>query len=284
VDPNTSRAKYRRLDVFRAMLKLGDCEFSEGMNRFKQAIQGLEEMRLSFPPEWKQPIKLDAETSKDMVRIAERMRQVPAEMAELSVELAKRGWYLWMDMPFKFLYAVRRALREKRLDLVDEALIGYFKKENRRIESIILQDFPNRAAILKPAFRAHRKRGYALSVPVFLSQADGICAELLGVGFYSRKKGSPRTAVAAERFTGSDLTSSLLEPLRVSGALNAFENERHQYPDVLNRHEVLHGKAVDYATPVNGFRTFSLLAYVGSALVTAKEYQEFQDERNRIGN
>jgi len=50
------------------------------------------------------------------------------------------------------------------------------------------------------------------------------------------------------------------------------------------RHEVLHGKSVDYATPVNSFRAFSLLAYVGSALVTAKEYQEFRDEQDNQDN
>jgi hypothetical protein len=78
--------------------------------------------------------------------------------------------------------------------------------------------------------------------------------------------------------------SCLLEPLRVAGALNAVENEHHHYPDILNRHEVLHGKSVDYATPLSSFRAFSLVAYVGSALVTAKGYQEFLDEEATEGN
>ena len=245
-------------------------------------MQDLEEMRQSFPPELKRAIELDKQASKSLAKTQERMQQVPVQMAELSVQLAKRGWYLWMDMPFTFLYAVRRALNEKCFQIVDAVLIDYFKKENRRIASILLESFPNRAAILRSAFRAHRKKDYSLSVPGFLSQADGICSELVGVGLYSRRKGSPRTAPATERFTGSDLMSSLLEPLRVAGALNAFEDERHQYPDVLNRHEVLHGKSVDYATPVSSFRAFSLLAYVGSALVTAKEYQEFRDEQDSL--
>ena len=151
----------------------------------------------------------------------------------------------------------------------------YFKKEGRRIESTMRETFPNRGAILKSAFRADRRKDYALSVPVFLAQADGICSELLGVGFYSRRKGTPRTASAAARFRQTEIMSGLLEPLRVTGPLNALEDERHDYPDVLNRHEVLHGKSMGYATPLSSFRAFSLLAYVGSALVTAKEYVEF---------
>lgn len=249
------------------------------MNRFKQAMQGLEELRQSFPPEWKQPAKLDRRTFESLVSSHGRMKQVPGEMAELSVQLAKRGWYPMMDMPFTFLYAVRRALTEKRFQVVDAALMDYFKRECRRIESALLDSFPNRAAILKSACRAHRKKDYSLSVPVFLAQADGICSELVGVGFYARRKGSPRTASAMEHFRRSSLAVSLLAPLRVAGALNAFEDERHQYPDVLNRHEVLHGKSVDYATSVSSFRAFSLLAYVGSTLVTAKEYEEYCDEQ-----
>jgi hypothetical protein len=249
------------------------------MNRFKRAVESLEKMQSSFQRTWNQPIKLDARISELFAKTAQRMREMPAEMAELSVELAKRGWYIGLDMDFPFLYAIRRLLRQKSFDAVDEAFMSYLRKERRKIESMILRDFPKRAVILKPAFRAHREKQYALSVPVFLSQADGICAQLLGVGFYSRQKGRPKTAGPAERFRGSEFMSSLLEPLRVSGALNAFENERHQYPDILNRHEVLHGKSVDYATAISSFRAFSLLAYVGSAVVTAKEHQEFQDER-----
>ena len=187
-----------------------------------------------------------------------------------------------MDMPFPLLYAIRRSLNEKRFQSVDVALMDYFKKESRQIEAIMLETFPNRAAILKPAFRAHRKKEYSLSVPVFLSQADGICSELL-VRFYSRRKGSPRTASATQRFTGSHFVISAgATPGRWS--VNAFEDERHQYPDVLNRHEVLHGKSVDYATPISSFRALSLLAYVGSALVTAKEYQACLDERDAEGS
>ena len=253
------------------------------MNRFKQIAQEMEDFRRSCPPEWKERIELDEQAAKALARTQERMKQVPGEMAQLSVQLAKRGWYVWMDMPFSLLYAVRDALNEKRFEIVGRALMRYFKKEGRRIESTMRETFPNRGAILKSAFRADRRKDYALSVPVFLAQADGICSELLGVGFYSRRKGTPRTASAAARFRQTEIMSGLLEPLRVTGPLNALEDERHDYPDVLNRHEVLHGKSMGYATPLSSFRAFSLLAYVGSALVTAKEYVEFLEEQRATG-
>lgn len=254
------------------------------MNKFKQLADELEEMRRSLPPEWRQPIPLDDELKASLARTQERMRELPAEIAELSIQLAKRGWYTWMDMPFQFLFALKHALAAGELESVDVALMKYFKREGRRMESILLADFPRRAPLLREAFRAHRKKQYALSIPVLLAQADGICEELIGVGFYSRKKGVPRTAAATERLAAtSAFMSSLLEPLRVSGALAASESERHDHPDVLNRHEVLHGKSVDYATPLGGFRAFSLLAYVGSALVTAKEYCEYIESRAAEG-
>jgi len=86
------------------------------------------------------------------------MKQVPGEMAQLSVQLAKRGWYVWMDMPFSLLYAVRDALNEKRFEIVGRALMRYFKKEGRRIESTMRETFPNRGAILKSAFRGRSEK------------------------------------------------------------------------------------------------------------------------------
>lgn len=235
-------------------------------------------MRRSMPPEWNRPIVLDAETSAALSRTQERMTQVPGEIRELSVNFAKRGWYVWLDMPFTFLYSLRAGLKQRHFEAVDAAMARYFKSEGRRIESCIIEAFPKRKTILSASFRAHRREDYALAVPVFLSQADGICAELIGVGFYSRKKGVPRTASAVARLMEDEFMSSILEPLRVAGALNAFEDERHQYPDVLNRHEVLHGKSIDYATALNSFRAFSLLAYLASVLPTAIEYKEYRDE------
>src|SRR5437899_2934904 len=100
--------------LLRKLLRFDKEPSREKMNRFKETVEELEEFRRSCPPEWSQPIELDEETAKSLAKTQARMRQVPAEMAALSVQLAKRGWYTWMDMPFKFLYAIRAALRERR--------------------------------------------------------------------------------------------------------------------------------------------------------------------------
>src|SRR5205814_6658808 len=141
------------------------------MNRFKQMAQEMEDFRRSCPPEWKERIELDEQAAKALARTQEWMKQVPGEMAQLSVQLAKRGWYVWMDMPFSLLYAVRDALNEKRFEIVGRALMRYFKKEGRRIESTMRETFPNPGAILKSAFRADRGNEYALSVLVVLVHA-----------------------------------------------------------------------------------------------------------------
>jgi len=249
------------------------------MNRFKRLVEELEEIRRSLPPESHVPIELDDNTKKAMSNIREQMQRMPAEIAKLSIGLAKRGWYLWMDTPFTLARTATALLNGCHFEKLDDLFMTYLTHERRRIEVAILDSVPSRRNVLCPAFRAHRKKQYALSVPVFLSQADGICSELLGVGFYSRSRGTPKTASVAIRFTGSQFVSSMIEPLRVAGALNAFEDERHQFPDILNRHEVLHGKSVTYDTAVNSFRALSLLAYLATTVLTAKEYQEFCDER-----
>jgi len=44
--------------------------------------------------------------------------------------------------------------------------------------------YPNRAHLITPAIRAHVQGEYALSTPVFLSQADGICFDGCGGQLY----------------------------------------------------------------------------------------------------
>ena len=158
-------------------------------------------------------------------------------------------------------------------------MVAYLQHHLEPVENDIMSVFPKRAQILSAAFRAHSQKTFTLSVPAFLAQADGVCSELLGVGVYSRSKRVPKTASAVEQFKHDELLSSLLEPLRVAGALNAYEDERHQYPDVLNRHEVLHGKSLDYATELNSFRAISLLSYLCSVVQGAFWLDEISKEQ-----
>jgi hypothetical protein len=210
----------------------------------------------------------------------ERIAKMPGEMAELSTGLAARSWFVGADMPFRFLYALRRHVLAGEIEEVDGLMEAYIELKLDTIEEAVLKEFSSRAEILAAAFEAHRRKEFVLAVPVFLAQADGVCSELLGVGLYNRTKGKPKTANHVAILTPS-IMSYLLEPLKVAGALNAVEDERHKYPDILNRHQVLHGKSLDYGNKTNSYRAISLLSYLESVLVTAKDLHEFKSKHDQ---
>jgi hypothetical protein len=245
------------------------------MNRFRQIFENLNWIKRSVknapipstPPSPEDKKRWEEESAKQIEKFSSNLR-------ELSTELAKRGWYANMDMPLKFFNALRPLLKTNKLKSIDGMMAAYFQHHLEPVENEIMSAFPSRAQILSAAFRAHTQKTYTLSVPVFLIQADGICSELLGVGVYSRTKGVPQTAFAIEQFKDDELMSSLLEPLRIAGALNAYADEKHQYPDIFNRHEILHGKSLNYATELNSFRAISLLSYLCSTVSGAFFFKE----------
>ena len=120
-------------------------------------------------------------------------------------------------MPFPLLYAIRRSLNEKRFQSVDVALMDYFKKESRQIEAIMLETFPNRAAILKPHSERIVKKSIHFPCRCFcLKRMVSARSSLLGSTLEEKEVREQLPRHGALRV---HILSSLLEPLRVAGAL-----------------------------------------------------------------
>ena len=67
------------------------------------------------------------------------------------------------------------------------------------------------------------------------------------------------------------ITSALLEPLKNPIAVASSYNDRSNYPDVLNRHEILHGIDYEYGNEINSLKVISILNYISSILYKAKQ-------------
>ena len=180
--------------------------------------------------------------------------------------LGQNGWYLSLDMEISATYEEFRQLEDGKLNEVDESMCAFYEERLDEIEKQLIETFPHRSHILERAFGAHQRAAYELSVPVFLSQADGICLELTDFQLYRRKKGQPTTAGFVEQLAADSIIKILLEPLRVPLPITASSEERKKYPYALNRHQILHGQSVDYGTRTNSYKAISLLHFVYSVL------------------
>lgn len=185
--------------------------------------------------------------------------------------LAQNGWYISSKMTPSLSAQLAQKIQSKNVKQADKLMCRFYKKHLREIQSDISKVSPSRSFILKKAFFAHKKRDYELSVPVFLAQADGICQELSGYQLYKKsKRGTPLIAKFVEQLKSDSHATALLEPLRVSVPISESTKTRRDL-STLNRHGILHGIDVNYASETNSYKAVSLLAYVSSILIMAKK-------------
>jgi len=179
--------------------------------------------------------------------------------------LAKHGWYIDPEMPLG-ISEIENALETGNLEVANSMLMEYFSERLSGIEKELKEKFPARAVILGFAFNAHRRKEYALSVPVFLIQADGICHDLINRQLYSKKDKVPVIAEYAKTITADTFQSMLLYPLTQPLPIFASAKERTEDFNDLNRHQVIHGESTDYDTELNSLKAVSLLNYVSYVL------------------
>ena len=108
---------------------------------------------------------------------------------------------------------------------------------------------------------AYGERRYVLAIPAFLAQADGISEEIFGEHFF--RYGLFKETVVDQVLQNGQLTDYgrlLLDPLVQRGKIRERTQDPLSQTDYLNRHAILHGMDLNYATEKNALKSISLLA------------------------
>jgi hypothetical protein len=181
---------------------------------------------------------------------------------ELELHLIDRGWYLSIDLPASVVCDLADLHDEQKFEDIERSLRNFYRRKIDFVEPDILAVFPQRARILKLAFAAHRRREYALSVPVLLTQADGISAELWSENFFRTRRSNRQIDRMLEKDDLS-LSGTVLRHLYKQGSLRAPFRPKTP-PKRFNRHAILHGMSLDYDTEENSLRCIALLEFLMS--------------------
>ena len=181
--------------------------------------------------------------------------------------LIRHGWFLDPGLSFREIVQLAEAFSADP-EQAHEALRARFRDRVDDIEVEVSSAFPNRSEILQDAFQAHRDGQYNLSVPVFLTQADGFFHDRLTKSLFLRRD---RDDVARHIEEVADrLSRSLSQALSYDRwPLVEPWGQRQQHPDgftELNRHAVLHGAVTDYGTEENSLKAISLLNFCAFVL------------------
>lgn len=237
--------------------------------RYKSIVNPIEMLKIDIPDitpfikqqeEYKKSIKdTIGSIFKDLQR---SFRGLPPHTQEALLLLGTHGWYMDLEMPLPWLWELEKALADGNTGEAENALVEHFENRLDEIEQSIVNRFPNRDKLVHAAFNAHRKQEYELSIPVFLSQTDGICKEVVNKYLFLKHDKKPQTAIYVEEVAADTFKAALLIPLAQTLPITASEHERENGFSGLNRHMVLHGESLDYGTKINGLKAISLINYV----------------------
>lgn len=196
--------------------------------------------------------------------LSQSFEKLPPQIRDALMTLADNGWYASPDLSIPAMFRLAEAFTPENVAAANEALCDYFEGELDAVESHLVSQLPERSRLFAAAFAAHRRSEYALSIPVFLAQADGICQKITGEQLYSKdRSGTPKLADLLITPDTPFFTKSMLAPIIEPAPITANARARQQLPDnILNRHAVLHGESSDYDTRLNSCRSISLLIYV----------------------
>ncbi len=187
-------------------------------------------------------------------------------------ELAKRGWFIAGSLyPHQF-QPLELALRNKKEDQVEEFLKIHIRGQISEIRKDAMKRWKKRAEIIAEAFDAHVDEKYSLSVPVLLTQADGISYDIFGAYLFTNSKGSIKNAVGESIEKGNlhkrPLAKSFLDLLLNPSGLQLNTDHRDEIKtsgqifSPLNRHGVLHGIDCNYAIEGNSLRGIALISFL----------------------
>ena len=182
-------------------------------------------------------------------------QSLSANQHQAIARLAEHGWFMDPEMTVNLPGDLADALEGQ--DHVEALtfLESFFERRTSAVEESLTKNYPDRKHILGEAFEAHRLEKYNLSVPVFLTQADGIFGSQL---FAKRTSTAKNHRYASDRFFQAFF--KLFEeriPLWESG-----KNVQGNPVDCLNRHQVLHGESTQFGTPRFSLQCISLLSFL----------------------
>lgn len=193
------------------------------------------------------------------------LQALPERTRAVATKAALHGWFIGPLLPLSFTRDLE-ALEDG--EAIDALFAENYREDWAEVEQLVLERLPARSHLLGEAFAAHREKRYALSIPVFLTQAEGLCDDVLkGRGHLFSTKAArvqDRIRLMEDLLAQEDsrYVEAILEPLRASLPSSAPIHLWEASRDTFNRNAILHGRDTDYATELNSLRCISLIDYL----------------------
>jgi len=180
---------------------------------------------------------------------------------ELDKFLIEHGWYLSGNFPASVVFKLSDWFDAGDLAAIEQNLCGLYRHRTAEIEKELTTRFPKRHRLLVAAFRAHHSGDYALSVPAFLIQVDGISRELWRANFFRAGESNKSIDRMLRKGQVASLSPTLRRQLFERGSIRASstqEGARCRF----NRHAILHGNDTEFDREEYSLRCIALLDFM----------------------
>lgn len=187
--------------------------------------------------------------------IARELSDVWIQPAEFNRQMSERGWIASDDMPMELLRmvvaAASRSVDEAEAILVQAHDEMYLRRGLERLARV--PAIAPRISLLERALTDHAEGRLHASIPVVLIQIDGIVQDLAGRSFFAQRP--PRSLHLQDSVVGR--ASGLTELAKSLGMQRVGLSTTPI--SIPYRHGILHGRDIQYATPLVAAKTWAAL-------------------------
>ncbi len=206
-------------------------------------------------------IKENGHHFKAFVNFLEEFEKWPEQQKQMLIESAHLGWFINWET---YLSGMQIAI-EKGQEALDIEMSEQISANWSLLKEKILNFCTERAHILNTAFELHEQENFIASIPLFLSQIDGICAQHINAYLFTERDKLQDVVEKYECDNSETFIPLIIAPLAEQTQFKASISKKSQElkSKAPNRNGILHGsrKHLDYGTKLNSLKAFSLLAY-----------------------
>ena len=235
--------------------------------------------------------KMMTELRQDMIKHGYRqsddemddfLDKIEEEESALAENLEKANFWITPSMNLDFLLKLQKISTQHNLvaQKIEKSFLNYYSMKNYlNIKNMVkswkkVSFFTSRMKIINDARDAHINHKYTLSIPAMLPQIEGILSDLTQKPAGRPGKIFEETLMERYSDVNKHISKNIVHKLALGSALYGNVPSDYFMPEkyakwvlkgkneddfVINRHAILHGVQVNYATASNSLRTFLLL-------------------------
>lgn len=187
------------------------------------------------------------------------------------IRVSEIGWYVSPNIIRDFSIShLNEILEENNLSKLEFFFLKNSTNLAHEIINKAIEAFPKRIDIFTEILRCFNNELYSATICLAYSQADGICNEIWGFGFFD-KTGSPdyklKSYIEFKEYK-KGFASIFSEQLKIKeNEITMYSKDfKNEFPNKVsesfNRHLIAHGHSINYGNRINAMRAILLIDFL----------------------